>query len=460
MDTAPESALQTALASATDTRVLVTGTEVLDRTGTAFAEAFGSAGTLPVAQLVADANTWAVAGEQVSIALREAGVELAEPLVLPAVPTVYASYENVGRIREHLAARDGVAVVVGSGTLNDLVKLASAELEREYLVVATAASMDGYAAYGASITKDGFKITRYCPAPAAIVADMRILASAPGRLTATGVGDLIEKIPAGADWLLADALGVEPVAEHVWHLVQDPLRDSIAEPDRLAAGDPGAINRLAEGLLMSGVAMQAHQSSRPASGAGHQFSHLWEMEGLGLDWEPPLSHGMKVGLGTISLCALYEVALAKDLTGLDVDAAVAAWPTWEQMEARVRAAGLPDQVAVAAVAQSREKYVPAEELRGRLERLRELWSELLPRLRDQLLPAADIEHKLQVVGAITHPAQIGIDEARFRATYDRAQLIRSRYTLLDVLLEANLLEDCVAELFAPGGFWGRRSDQW
>lgn len=460
MDTAPESALQTALASATDTRVLVTGTEVLDRTGTAFAEAFGSAGTLPVAQLVADANTWAVAGEQVSIALREAGVELAEPLVLPAVPTVYASYENVGRIREHLAARDGVAVVIGSGTLNDLVKLASAELEREYLVVATAASMDGYAAYGASITKDGFKITRYCPAPAAIVADMRILASAPGRLTATGVGDLIEKIPAGADWLLADALGVEPVAEHVWHLVQDPLRDSIAEPDRLAAGDPGAINRLAEGLLMSGVAMQAHQSSRPASGAGHQFSHLWEMEGLGLDWEPPLSHGMKVGLGTISLCALYEVALAKDLTGLDVDAAVAAWPTWEQMEARVRAAGLPDQVAVAAVAQSREKYVPAEELRGRLERLRELWSELLPRLRDQLLPAADIEHKLQVVGAITHPAQIGIDEARFRATYDRAQLIRSRYTLLDVLLEANLLEDCVAELFAPGGFWGRRSDQW
>lgn len=460
MDTAPESALQTALASATDTRVLVTGTEVLDRTGTAFAEAFGSAGTLPVAQLVADANTWAVAGEQVSIALREAGVELAEPLVLPAVPTVYASYENVGRIREHLAARDGVAVVVGSGTLNDLVKLASAELEREYLVVATAASMDGYAAYGASITKDGFKITRYCPAPAAIVADMRILASAPGRLTATGVGDLIEKIPAGADWLLADALGVEPVAEHVWHLVQDPLRDSIAEPDRLAAGDPGAINRLAEGLLMSGVAMQAHQSSRPASGAGHQFSHLWEMEGLGLDWEPPLSHGMKVGLGTISLCALYEVALAKDLTGLDVDAAVAAWPTWEQMEARVRAAGLPDQVAVAAVAQSREKYVPAEELRGRLERLRELWPELLPRLRDQLLPAADIEHKLQVVGAITHPAQIGIDEARFRATYDRAQLIRSRYTLLDVLLEANLLEDCVAELFAPGGFWGRRSDQW
>ena len=460
MATAPESAPQAALSAATDTRVLVTGTDVLSRTGAVFADAFGAPGSLPAAQLVADGNTWALAGEQVSTALQAAGVDLAEPLILPAVPTVYASYENVERIRDHLSARDGIAVVIGSGTLNDLVKLASAELEREYLVVATAASMDGYAAYGASITKAGFKITRYCPAPAAIVADMRILAAAPGRLTATGVGDLIEKIPAGADWMLADALGVEPISEHVWHLVQDPLRASIAEPEQLAAGEPEAVSGLAEGLLMSGLAMQAHQSSRPASGAGHQFSHLWEMEGLGLDWEPPLSHGMKVGLGTVSLCALYEVALEKDLTTLDIDAAVAAWPTWEQTEAEIRAAELPEQVTEAAVGQCREKYVPAEELRTRLERLRELWPELLPRLRDQLLPAADIEHKLQVVGAITHPAQIGIDEARFRATYTRAQMIRSRYTLLDVLLEANLLEDCVAELFAPDGYWGRRADRW
>lgn len=32
--------------------------------------------------------------------------------------------------------------------------------------------------------------------------------------------------------------------------------------------------------------MQAHESSRPASGAEHQFSHLWEMEGHGVDVDP------------------------------------------------------------------------------------------------------------------------------------------------------------------------------
>src|SRR5699024_5585693 len=183
------SPLQAALAEATDTRVIVAGADVLDRTGNVFTETFG---TGALAQLVADENTWAVAGEQVRASLAQAGVELAEPFVLPGTPTLYADYQNVERIREHLRTQDGVPVVVGSGTLNDLVKLAAAELDREYLVVGTAASMDGYAAYGASITVDGFKITRYCPAPVAVVADYGVLADATARHTATGAGDLID----------------------------------------------------------------------------------------------------------------------------------------------------------------------------------------------------------------------------------------------------------------------------
>src|SRR5699024_11935933 len=98
----------------------------------------------------------------------------------------------------------------------------------------------------------------------------------------------------------------------------------------------------------------------------------------------------------------------------------------------------------AAGAQCREKYVDTDQLRTRLQSLVQQWPVLSERLRAQLLPAADVEKRLQVVGAITHPAQIGVDLERFRATYTRARLIRARYTLLDVLLEANLLDACVA----------------
>jgi glycerol-1-phosphate dehydrogenase [NAD(P)+] len=48
---------------------------------------------------------------------------------------------------------------------------------------------------------------------------------------------------------------------------------------------------------------------------------------------------------------------------------------------------------------------------------------------------------------------------RFHQTYYRAQTIRSRYTILDLLLEAGLLEECVEELFAPGGYWTQESSR-
>jgi glycerol-1-phosphate dehydrogenase [NAD(P)+] len=44
------------------------------------------------------------------------------------------------------------------------------------MIAATAASMDGYTAFGAAITHDGFKQTFACPAPRAVVADLDILA--------------------------------------------------------------------------------------------------------------------------------------------------------------------------------------------------------------------------------------------------------------------------------------------
>ena len=324
-----------ALADCDDTDVVIMGHDVLDETGRVFKELFGGAKAI----IIADENTWAVAGEQTKTSFETHGVETVEPMIFPGRPTVYACYENIEKIRDHIRDLDGViACSIGSGTLNDLTKRASDELGRRYMNVCTAASMDGYAAFGASITENGFKHTMSCRAPQALIADLPMMAGAPQRCTATGLGDLIEKIPAGADWIVADELGVEPIDQEVWDLVQGPLASAISDPEGLANGKPEAFNGLVEGLVMSGLAMQKYRiSSRPASGAGHQFSHVWEMEHLGMDQEPPLTHGFKVGLGTISVLALWEKVLEHDFTTLDVDTAVAKWPTAEEMEAKVRA---------------------------------------------------------------------------------------------------------------------------
>lgn len=444
--------IERAVERASDTRAILLGADVLPQVGPAVAELLPGA----TAIVVADETTWMVAGAATTDALRASGVPLADPLVLPGSPPPYAGAETVALVTEHLRALDAVAVVVGAGTLNDVVKLASGDLGRPYVCVATAPSMDGYAAFGASIAVDGYKQTVSCPAPVAVVADHRILAAAPSRMLASGVGDLVEKLPGGADWILADALGVEPLDAETFALVQEPLRAALADPEGIRAGVVAATSGLADGLVLSGLAMQAHRSSRPASGAGHQCSHLWEMEGLGMHDDPPLAHGLKVGLGTIMLTALYEEALRHDLGALDVEAAVAAFPAWDAVARSIRREGFADDLLAAALAQSEAKHPSPDVLRDRLTTLRDDWPAIATRLRAQLLPAVDVERILATVGAVTHPAQIGLGPEAFRATYVRAMRIRSRYTLLDVLHEAGLLDACVDALFAPGGFWAER----
>jgi glycerol-1-phosphate dehydrogenase [NAD(P)+] len=438
-----------ALAEATDTGQVVIGSGAL---GSVAEVVGGSVGARPVV-VVADATTWEVAGEAVQRRLEAAGHATEAPYRFPPDRFVLATYDNVERVRDALAGHDAVPVAVGSGSLNDIVKRAAHEAGRPYLVVATAASMDGYTAFGAAITRDGYKQTMTCPAPRAVVADLEVLAGAPPAMTASGYGDLLGKVTAGADWMVADALGVEPIDPTAWELAQGPLRAAIGRPAELAGGDRAALERLVEGLVLSGLAMQAHASSRPASGAEHQFSHLWEMEGLGHDRRPPLSHGFKVGVGTVAVAALYERLLDRDLAALDVEALARAWPGPEAAEAAVRAAHTTPGLDEAAVAETLAKHPDPQTLAGRLTRLADRWPTLGDRLRAQLLPAARLRELLAAAGGPTHPSELGLPMGAFRDTYARARMIRRRYTVLDLAYETGTLDELVGELFAPGGFY-------
>jgi glycerol-1-phosphate dehydrogenase [NAD(P)+] len=439
-----------ALRDATDTQRVEVGSGVLNSAAQVFEQLFGD----QRAVVVADQNTFAAAGETVQRRLQAAGRAI-EPFLFPGRPALHADYEHISELASALSDHEAIPVAVGSGTLNDIAKRASFERGRAYMNVCTAASVDGYTAFGASITRDGFKQTMECSAPRAVLADLEVLTGAPAKMTSAGYADLLAKIPAGADWIVADVLEVEPIEPRAWSLVQDGLREATGRPRELHEGDGAAMEELITGLILSGLAMQAASSSRPASGAEHQFSHLWEMEGLGAapaDDEPPLSHGFKVGLGTVAIAALYERVLERDLSRLDVDSVADAWPSWAEVERRIRGA-FPSALADSAVGQSRPKYIEADRLTERLALLRARWPQLRDELSAQLLPAERLRGQLQAAGCPTTPGELGLTRDRFRETYRRAQMIRPRYTVLDLLGETGLLDQCVGELFAPGGFW-------
>ncbi|MEP7190529.1 MAG: sn-glycerol-1-phosphate dehydrogenase, partial [Roseiflexaceae bacterium] len=440
------------LREASDTRRVAISAGALGAVEATFAQCFEHA----PAVVIADENTFAVAGQAVNEQLKAAGRALEPPIIFPRLPALYADFANVLVLEGRLRSFGAIPVVIGSGTLNDITKLAAHRAGRQYMCVGTAASMDGYTAFGAAITKDGFKQTMACPAPRALLADLDVLAGAPSQMNATGYGDLLGKITAGADWILADALEIEPIDSRAWPLVQDSLRDWTARPDLLHAGDQQTIAHLFEGLIMAGVAMQISVSSRPASGSEHRFSHLWEMQALG-HGHPAIPHGFKVGIGSIAAAALYERLLTRDMRALDLDALCRAWPSRTEVERMVRQGHDIPQLAENAVAESLDKYITPEQLRARLTIIQERWPAIRAKLEAQLMTAAQLRELLTAAGCPTEPAAIGITIAQLRESYGLARTIRSRYTVLDLVNETGLLDACLAELFAPGGYWSHHA---
>lgn len=437
-----------ALKRAKYTKALEFGVGAMAKTPAMFNELFPG----KTAIVVADSNTWKVAGEAVQTYLKEAGIPTVEPFIFTD-PDLFAEWSYIEQLEAHLKGLDVIAVAVGSGVINDLTKLVSCHLDRPYMIVGTAASMDGYTAYGASITFEGNKQTFDCPAPKGMVLDPTVAAKAPEGMSASGYGDLIAKIPAGADWIIAEKAGVEKVDPFAFSLVQGNLRGALSDPDAVAAGDVEATGKLADGLIMSGFAMQAILSSRPASGTDHQFSHFWDMEGLCYQGKH-VSHGFKVAIGTLVSTACLEFLASKDLSKLDIDAAVAKWPTWDEMEKHIRVIfeGKPGHLARGLV-ESKGKYVNSEGIRKQLENVKACWPELQKAIREQIMPFDEVHDKLKRVRAPYEPEMIGVSKTKLRDTFRCIPFMRNRFTGIDLIYRAGLLDEAENCLFGKGGKW-------
>ena len=441
--------IERALQRTTDTKDLLIGPGVVARTAGMFTKLFPG----KTAIIIADTNTWEVAGKAVLKSLDDASVPHVDSFVFDD-PDLYAEWKFVEQLKACLEPLDVIAIAVGSGVINDLTKYTSHVLGRKYMCVGTAASMDGYTAYGASITKDGNKQTFSCPAPYGFVMDPVIAAAAPKELAASGYADLIAKIPAGADWMLADAVGAEAIDQFGWDLVQDGLRESLSAPAAVHAGDVEMTEKLCEGLLMSGFAMQAIHSSRPASGTEHQFSHCWDMENLAYPNGKHVSHGFKVGIGTLASTASLEFLLEKDIENIDVDKCVAAWKSWDETEAEIREmfAGTPGHLA-RGLEETKGKYVDKEGLRKQLEALKAAWPELKEKIRSQIIPFSEVYEDLKLVGAPYEPEMICVDRARMRKTFSYIPYMRSRFTNIDIVYRLGLMPELTERLFGKGGIW-------
>ncbi|MDZ4095353.1 MAG: iron-containing alcohol dehydrogenase, partial [Paracoccaceae bacterium] len=244
----------------------------------------------------------------------------------------------------------------------------------------------------------------------------------------------------------ADALGIEAIDTEAWPMVQDGLAGWLADPARIARGEPDAVEGLFTGLMLVGLAMERHGSSRPASGADHQIAHLWEMEDLMQDGER-VSHGACVAVGCTVVLALYDWVLTRDLTQIDIGRILALAPDMTTKAHAIRAAFGPGEIAERAIAETRQKHLDPAAHRARLDLICQVWPDLAGRLRTRLMPAAAMRAALHWANAPAEAAAIGVAPDHLRRSIAHARFLRNRYTLLDLLDETDLLTEAIDAVF-------------
>ncbi|MCX7002692.1 MAG: iron-containing alcohol dehydrogenase [bacterium] len=403
------------------TQAIVVADDALDR----LADVISRLGARRVA-VVADVRTQAVAGAAAGAQVARVGCAV-QAVVLPDrngrtpvcdEPTKCALAAVVGEA--------DVLVAAGSGVVNDLTKWLAFERERPYIVVATAASMNGYTAANVAPTINGVKMLVRARAPLALFAVPDVILNAPYAMTTAGLGDVIAKPVSAADWRLNSLV----VGEHFCPLCAGIINDIeplyLDHPEHIRACDRTAVMALLDALLYSGLAMTLIGSSAPASGGEHLFSHTLDMMSA-LDGVPHDLHGRQVGVGTIIAARIYEHIMAIDTPRVHMPPADIDVQFWGPLAPAVRAAYQAKQAHLVRFAE--------------MLRQPDQWQQVKAAIAPHLRSSRAIADCLAQAGAACTAVDIGCDLARVRQAVLHMHEIRARTTIVDLAWLLGVLPD-------------------
>ena len=266
--------------------------------------------------LVADQNTWRVAGARAAEILGQAGM-LSHCFVFPG--EVLPNAEALGQVLIHAGPYAYDAVVdpnlpcelpdyilgVGSGVINDVCRLSSFRMRLPYGICATASSMDGYASAGTPLLFDGTKATVKATTPRHIIADLDIVAEAPMEMCKAGVGDMLGKYIGILDWELARDYTGEYWCGQIASQVLEVTDRVVQLAGGLTTRDHATVRSILEGFMVTGLGMAYAGCSRPASGCEHTIGHFWELEYVAAGKKPNF-HGDEVAEGTLIVASMYR----------------------------------------------------------------------------------------------------------------------------------------------------------
>jgi glycerol-1-phosphate dehydrogenase [NAD(P)+] len=272
-------------------REVIVGKDVVAHTG----EVCTRLGFQGTALVVSGPVAYPLVGERVAKAMAKSGFSVDHVIVKEATEAVLV--EVVKKIKDSKAR---VVLAVGGGKDIDVAKLASTKASVYFLSIPTAASHDGIASPYASIKGATKPYSVLGQAPAAILADVDVLAESPYKLLAAGCGDIVAKHTAVKDWQLAHKLKNEYYGDYAAELALMSAELVMKNANDILQRRLEGVRTVVEALISCGVAMSIAGSSRPCSGAEHLFSHALDI----VAGETSL-HGERAGVGAV-LCAYLQ----------------------------------------------------------------------------------------------------------------------------------------------------------
>ena len=178
---------------------------------------------------------------------------------------------------------------LGGGKALDVGKYVAFLWRLPYFSIPTSLSNDGFCSPQSSLTIEGRRYSLPAVIPFAVILDTAVCLNAPAILWHSGVGDLVSKFTAVADWKMAFHQSGTPVDDFAALLSDASVYQFMARPKR----DLEGMRLLGTALLLNGISMSICGTSRPASGSEHLISHAVD----GLSKRPRL-HGLQVGVAT------------------------------------------------------------------------------------------------------------------------------------------------------------------
>ena len=322
---------------------------------------------------------------------------------------------------EVLAKLEGdveVIVAVGSGTIHDIARFCAHERGIRFVSCPTGASVDGFCSTVAAMTWYGFKKTLPAVAPEIVLADTEIIKNAPMELVRSGVGDIMAKYTALADWKMAHVLTDELLCDKIYGIMQSAADTVMRSVPGIARGEESAYAKVTYALIMSGIAMQMMGNSRPASGAEHHISHMIEMEPEAFPVKFPAMHGEKTGVGSLIAVREYKrLAKIEDITPYITDYA----PVPEEHFRKFFGERLADSLI-----KENENDCLAKVSR---EKLSASWGELR-HIIDELPTEEYLYRLLEMLDAKRDLASIGVEESELSVLLKNSPLVRNRLTLM------------------------------